>query len=343
MADAQSSSSPATPAPTSIANWTYPRLPQPFDILEGMGGGGGGGASPSTSPPQMSGTASAGSVNLFSRGDHRHPSDTSRLAVSGGTMSGALTLSGPPTANLHAATKAYVDLLEARIAALEAGGGGPGLSAPSITSSLTASGQVGVAFSYSITASGNPAPTFNATNLPAGLTFSGSTISGTPTAAAPAPGHNITITATNSQGSDTKTLVLTIAPAAVSTPWQVTFEFSDNVENVNGLNIGGVGFPPNGRIPLVEWTGWQASYDPDMSNDLYNAANQAALPVQLYAHFAPYTAGTEAQVPFDNWAPYPPPSGNEVTQWGFANATRSINVTGLNATGAPIRLRLEKA
>jgi hypothetical protein len=32
-----------------------------------------------------------------------------RLAVSGGTMTGALTLSGAPTTNLMAATKAYVD------------------------------------------------------------------------------------------------------------------------------------------------------------------------------------------------------------------------------------------
>ena len=34
---------------------------------------------------------------------------SSRLALAGGTMTGALTLSGAPTANLHAATKQYVD------------------------------------------------------------------------------------------------------------------------------------------------------------------------------------------------------------------------------------------
>ena len=32
-----------------------------------------------------------------------------KLALAGGTMTGDLTLSGAPTANLHAATKAYVD------------------------------------------------------------------------------------------------------------------------------------------------------------------------------------------------------------------------------------------
>lgn len=32
-----------------------------------------------------------------------------RLLLAGGTMTGALTLAGAPTSNLHAATKAYVD------------------------------------------------------------------------------------------------------------------------------------------------------------------------------------------------------------------------------------------
>lgn len=45
-----------------------------------------------------SGTLSWGTVDL-----------STRLALAGGTMTGALTLSGAPTANLHAATKAYVD------------------------------------------------------------------------------------------------------------------------------------------------------------------------------------------------------------------------------------------
>ena len=35
--------------------------------------------------------------------------DSSKLPLAGGTMTGALTLSGAPTSNLHAATKAYVD------------------------------------------------------------------------------------------------------------------------------------------------------------------------------------------------------------------------------------------
>ena len=52
-----------------------------------------------------------------------------KLALAGGTMPGALTLSGAPTANLHAATKAYVDsaadtsALQTELDATQAGAG----------------------------------------------------------------------------------------------------------------------------------------------------------------------------------------------------------------------------
>jgi hypothetical protein len=42
-----------------------------------------------------------------------------KLALAGGTMTGALTLSGAPTANLHAATKAYVDSVASDTSALQ--------------------------------------------------------------------------------------------------------------------------------------------------------------------------------------------------------------------------------
>ncbi len=79
--------------------------------------------------------------------------------------------------------------------------------APSITSALTASGTVGTPFSYQIVATNSPT-SFGATPLPAGLTVNATgLISGTPTAAAVT---NATITATNSGGTDTETLVITI-------------------------------------------------------------------------------------------------------------------------------------
>jgi hypothetical protein len=80
---------------------------------------------------------------------------------------------------------------------------------PAITSPLTASGTVGVAFSYQITATNNPT-SYNATGLPAGLSVNTTTglISGTPTAAG---SFNVTISATNSAGTGSATLALTIA------------------------------------------------------------------------------------------------------------------------------------
>jgi poly(3-hydroxybutyrate) depolymerase len=80
-----------------------------------------------------------------------------------------------------------------------------------ITSTLTASGQVGVPFSYTIISSGGTTPlTFNASPLPAGWSVNPITgvISGTPAAEGTT---QIVIAATNSAGnSPSRTLVLTV-------------------------------------------------------------------------------------------------------------------------------------
>jgi len=72
----------------------------------------------SSTPPAMDGTAAPGVATTFSRGDHVHPTDTSRAAASalagylplaGGTMTGTLFLPYDPVIPLAAATKQYVD------------------------------------------------------------------------------------------------------------------------------------------------------------------------------------------------------------------------------------------
>jgi putative Ig domain-containing protein/IPT/TIG domain-containing protein len=84
---------------------------------------------------------------------------------------------------------------------------------PAITSPLTACGTVGVAFSYTITATNNPT-SFSASPLPAGLTVNTSTgvISGTPTGAGTT---NVTISASNGTSpciyTGSATLVITIS------------------------------------------------------------------------------------------------------------------------------------
>lgn len=74
-------------------------------------------------PPLMDGTASVGSSTQWAREDHRHPSDTTRVAKTGDTMTGHLSLPTAPAA-ANAVRKDYVDAadatLQAAIAALPA-------------------------------------------------------------------------------------------------------------------------------------------------------------------------------------------------------------------------------
>ncbi len=89
------------------------------------------------------------------------------------------------------------------------GGGSCPIAPPSITSGSTASGKVGDAFSYTVTASGGTPMTFNATNLPSGLTFNSTTatISGTPTTAGT---FDVALTAQNQCGVSNLGLRITI-------------------------------------------------------------------------------------------------------------------------------------
>jgi uncharacterized repeat protein (TIGR01451 family) len=102
---------------------------------------------------------------------------------------------------------------------------------PVITSSTTATGDVGVAFSYQITATNSPT-SYNATGLPAGLSVNTASglISGTPSAGGTS---NVTLSATSAGVTGTATLVLTINPPAnvtlTKTDGGVTTAVSGNV------------------------------------------------------------------------------------------------------------------
>ncbi len=124
---------------------------------------------------------------------------------------------------------------------------------PSITSSLASSATVGIAYSYQITATNNPAG-FNATGLPAGLSVNTNTglISGTPTASG---SYNVQISAMNSYGTGSAALVLTVSAADTTAPSTPT-----------GLSATAVS---SSQINLS----WTASTDPD------NAASQISYTV----------------------------------------------------------------
>jgi hypothetical protein len=82
---------------------------------------------------------------------------------------------------------------------------------PTITSAVPPDGTVGTAYSHQFTATGTTPITYAITAgaLPDGLTLTGDTISGTPTAGGTFSG--IEVTATNVHGTDTQTFDITIA------------------------------------------------------------------------------------------------------------------------------------
>lgn len=117
------------------------------------------------------------------------------------TINGTPTFSGVTNVTLQASNDYGTDVQTLVITVIE------GLQPPVIISALTADGMKDFPFSHTITATGSEPMTFAATELPAGLTISGSVISGIPTVART---FNIPLTVTNGAGVDNKTLVLVI-------------------------------------------------------------------------------------------------------------------------------------
>ena len=104
---------------------------------------------------------------------------------------------------------------------------------PAITSSDTASGTIGTAFSYQITATNTPT-SFGAVGLPTGFTLDSvlGLITGTPTGAALA--SSVTLSATNANGSGSAPLTLTISAGGgpvVSHTIQISNDADDGYYN----------------------------------------------------------------------------------------------------------------
>lgn len=166
------------------------------------------------------------------------------LSLNGATISGMPTTTGTTNVTLGASNSAGSDSTTLQVTINPSG-------AATITSKLTATTQVGAAFTYKITAVGNTLITFNATNLPSWLSFSVDTLSGTP----PVMGTvNVTISASNSLGTDTETLALTINAAGAP---MITSSLSQNARAGQSfsytITATGSGTITFGASPLPAW------------------------------------------------------------------------------------------
>ncbi len=141
--------------------------------------------------------------------------------------------------------------------------------APVITSASTASGTVGSAFSYQITASNSPV-SYASGPLPAGLTLNATTgmISGVPTSAG---AYTVTISAINAGGAGTLNLTLTILVAPTG---NCTF-FNETLTCV-GVPSGAALASGNGTVALppgIEHQTWNAWGDGSSNTNDNNGDN----------------------------------------------------------------------
>ena len=150
------------------------------------------------------GTTSSGTVEIFSDPGTQGQTFVGRATVTNGKFTGEFDVDDKENI-----TATFTDS-GSNTSAFTTFGPPPGLNLPVITSALTASGAVGVPVSYTLVASGTGPFTFTAAPLPPGLTLSGDVISGIPTASGT---YSVTVSAVNTGGTDTQTLVIFIASA----------------------------------------------------------------------------------------------------------------------------------
>jgi hypothetical protein len=230
---------------------------------------------------------------------------------------------------------------------------------PVITSDLTASGEVGIAFSYTITATNTDShTTYTATPLPAGLSLGSgnnrNVISGTPTT----PGiTNVIITVSNGQpcNTATATLVITIcegaasitspltASATVGTPFSYQITADNNPDSFDAVGLpGGLTVCQNssqGCTPgLISGTASAVGVFPVLISATNSAAvcspNTATdtLILTINLPLGLILPNFTGQVNLFNWGTTPPSSGDTIT---FPNSsTNNYFILYWNAPGS---------
>jgi len=145
-------------------------------------------------------------------------------------------------------------------------------TSPTITTSTLPNGNIGIAYSQTLTATGSSPITWSieSGNLPDGLTLSGNgMISGTPTTEGTS---NFTVKATNSAGNDTKALSITsthtwpptgmVGAGTSGDPWQITTHahlkaLADFVNAGNGGVTNGKYYKLMNNIDLISYSNWE--------------------------------------------------------------------------------------
>jgi len=214
-------------------------------------------------------------------------------------------------------------------------------SAPIITSALTASGAPGEAFSYQITAIGDPTG-YAAGNLPAGLSVNTSTglISGTPSASGIT---NASISATNPVGTGTAILTITITnpPPVITSGTTATAvqgkAFSYPVTATNSpVSYGAAGLPAgltiNTTTGLISGTATIVG----TSNATISATNlggtgSATLTISVVALLPVITSGTSATALQGQPFSYQITAANSPTSFGATDLPAGLSVN--TATG----------
>jgi hypothetical protein len=240
-------------------------------------------------------------------------------------------------------------------------------SAPAITSSTSASGTVGTAFSYQITATNSPT-SYSASGLPSGLSVNTSTgaITGTPSSSGTS---SVTIGATNATGTGTATLTLTVSAAGTS---QITWGAAQHMSGITDVSatgtlvdaatfystaqtVNGVTFNPlassgtiGGYTGYTDSTGKISANSPGNSPGAYgtafttaspsSAAYSAATSVLAFGYYqngtvvlSGLTSGHTYQVQV--WSDYTGSPGNCNTTFTGANTVTLVPDAGEFATG----------
>jgi fibronectin type 3 domain-containing protein len=263
----------------------------------------GGDTIPPTAPTNLTATISGSQINLS------WTASTDNVGVTGYRLercvgAGCTTFAqiATPTATTYSDTALTQGSYCYRVRATDAAGNlspysnvasaptAPAAAPPAITSATTASGKVGSAFSYQITATNAPT-SYGGTGLPAGLSVNTGTglISGTPTSAATS---TVALSATNSAGTGNATLTITVLSTGLlsMTPSSTNFGNvalgSDGVRSVvlNNTSAGSI------TISQANVLGREFSIS-GLSLPLSLAANQNST---FSVAFTPSSAGTVA-------------------------------------------------